>query len=82
MDIGFIGLGNMGLPMARRLLEAGHHLTVFDTRRGAIDRVVALGAQAAGSARDVADSVECIARRRSKVAPPIIAFTPRPGRVT
>ena len=26
MDIGFIGLGNMGFPMARRLIEAGHQL--------------------------------------------------------
>ena len=31
--IGFIGLGNMGAPMAGRLLDAGHTLTVFDTRR-------------------------------------------------
>ena len=32
MEIGFIGLGNMGFPMARRLIEAGHRLVVFDTR--------------------------------------------------
>ena len=31
MDIGFIGLGNMGQPMARRLIEAGHKLVVYDT---------------------------------------------------
>ena len=31
MDIGFIGLGNMGYPMARRLVEAGHKLIVYDT---------------------------------------------------
>ena len=30
MDIGFIGLGNMGYPMARRLVEAGHKLVVYD----------------------------------------------------
>jgi len=30
MDIGFIGLGNMGFPMARRLIEAKHQLFVFD----------------------------------------------------
>ena len=34
MDIGFIGLGNMGYPMARRLVEAGHKLIVYDTNRG------------------------------------------------
>ena len=32
MDIGFIGLGNMGAPMARRLVAAGHKLVVYDTR--------------------------------------------------
>ena len=37
MDIGFIGLGNMGGHMARRLVEAGHRLTVFDTRPEAVD---------------------------------------------
>ena len=29
MDIGFIGLGNMGFAMARRLIEAGHRLVAF-----------------------------------------------------
>ena len=33
MEIGFIGLGSMGGPMSRRLVEAGHKLTVFDTRK-------------------------------------------------
>jgi 3-hydroxyisobutyrate dehydrogenase-like beta-hydroxyacid dehydrogenase len=60
MDIGFIGLGQMGFHMARRLLEAGHRLTVFDTRREAIDRLTALGAQAAGSPRAVADEAETV----------------------
>jgi 3-hydroxyisobutyrate dehydrogenase-like beta-hydroxyacid dehydrogenase len=60
MDIGFIGLGNMGFPMARRLVEAGHQLTVFDTRKEAIERLTALGAQAAGSAAHVGDKVETV----------------------
>jgi 3-hydroxyisobutyrate dehydrogenase-like beta-hydroxyacid dehydrogenase len=60
MDIGFIGLGQMGFPMARRLIEAGHTLTVYDIRKDAVDRLVALGAQAAGSMREVADRVETI----------------------
>ena len=47
MDIGFIGLGKMGFPMARRLIEAKHQLVVFDTRKEALDKLVALGAQAA-----------------------------------
>src|ERR1700743_2378172 len=60
MDIGFIGLGRMGYPMARRLVEAKHSLTVFDTQKAALDRLVALGAKAASSPKDVADKVETV----------------------
>ena len=60
MDIGFIGLGQMGFHMARRLVEAGHRLVVFDNRREAIERLTALGAQAAASARELADAVETV----------------------
>jgi hypothetical protein len=60
MDIGFIGLGKMGFPMARRLIEAGHKLTVFDTRKDAVDKLIALGAQAASSPKDIADRVETV----------------------
>ncbi len=60
MDIGFIGLGNMGLPMARRLIEAGHHLVVFDTRKEAVDALVARGAEAGSSPKDVADRAETV----------------------
>jgi hypothetical protein len=60
MDIGFIGLGNMGFPMARRLVEARHQLVVFDTRKNVLDRFVALGAQAASSPKDVADRCETV----------------------
>jgi hypothetical protein len=60
MDIGFIGVGKMGFPMARRLLAAGHRLTVYDTRREPVDALVALGARAATSVREVADGVETV----------------------
>ena len=60
MDIGFIGLGNMGFPMARRLVEAKHQLVVFDTRKDVLDRFVKLGAQAASSPKDVADRCETV----------------------
>jgi 3-hydroxyisobutyrate dehydrogenase-like beta-hydroxyacid dehydrogenase len=60
MEIGFIGLGKMGFPMARRLIEAGHKLTVFDTQKAAIDRLVALGARAGASPMDVADEIETV----------------------
>src|SRR3979411_2612741 len=60
MEIGFIGLGKMGTPMARRLIEAGHQLTVFDTNKAAVDKFTALGAQAASSPKDVADRAETV----------------------
>ena len=60
MDIGFIGLGKMGFPMARRLIEAKHRLVVFDTRKEAADRLVAMGAAAASSPKEVADRVESV----------------------
>jgi 3-hydroxyisobutyrate dehydrogenase-like beta-hydroxyacid dehydrogenase len=60
MDIGFIGLGNMGQPMARRLIAAGHRLIVYDTRNDAVAPLVALGAQVASSPADVADRVEMV----------------------
>jgi 3-hydroxyisobutyrate dehydrogenase-like beta-hydroxyacid dehydrogenase len=60
MEIGLIGLGNMGSPMARRLIEAGHRLVVFDLRDDAVAGLVALGAEAAGSVKDVADRVETV----------------------
>ena len=60
MDIGFIGLGKMGFPMARRLIEAKHQLTVFDQRQEAVEKLVALGAQAAASPKDIADRCESV----------------------
>ncbi|MGQ0681661.1 NAD(P)-dependent oxidoreductase [Bradyrhizobium sp.] len=60
MDIGFIGLGKMGFPMARRLIEAGHTLTVFDTQKAAMDRLAALGATAGTSPKDISDKVETV----------------------
>src|ERR1700687_4316320 len=60
MDIGFIGLGKMGFPMARRLIEAKHRLVVFDQRKEAGDKLVAPGAPAATSAKAVADRAETV----------------------
>jgi 3-hydroxyisobutyrate dehydrogenase-like beta-hydroxyacid dehydrogenase len=60
MDIGFIGLGKMGFPMARRLIEAGHHLVAYDTRKDVLDKMVALGAQPASSPKDIADRLETV----------------------
>jgi len=52
--IGFIGLGLMGLPMAKNLLKAGHPLVVHSRSRGPVDDAVGAGAQAATSPADVA----------------------------
>lgn len=49
MHIGFLGLGNMGAPMARNLLKAGHRLTVFDLSEAAVAGLVEAGATAASS---------------------------------
>ena len=48
--IGFIGLGSMGLPMARNLVARGFEVTGFDLRAEARDALVAAGGQAAGTA--------------------------------
>ena len=60
MQVGFIGLGHMGFPMAQRLLDAGHDVFALDTRPGALDALVALGAHPEASPRAVADRVETV----------------------
>lgn len=56
MRIGFIGLGNMGGPMARNLLRAGHELTVFDLAEASVAAAVEAGAVAADSISALAGS--------------------------
>jgi 3-hydroxyisobutyrate dehydrogenase-like beta-hydroxyacid dehydrogenase len=60
MEIGLIGVGMMGQPMAKRLLAAGHSLIIYDTRNDAVAPLVALGAKLASSPQDVADRVETV----------------------
>src|ERR1700757_2048038 len=60
MEIGFIGLGNMGFPMACRILGENHDVIAFATRSDALERVVALGAHTATSAKEVADRAETV----------------------
>ncbi|WP_260858233.1 NAD(P)-dependent oxidoreductase [Paraburkholderia sp. BCC1885] len=57
---GFVGVGVMGRPMARRLIEAGHSLIVYDRDEKAVAELVALGAHAAKSVRDVADHARIV----------------------
>lgn len=58
--IGFIGLGNMGGPMVRNLLKAGHALNVFDLSPGAVAASVKDGAKAAASAADAAKGADVV----------------------
>jgi 2-hydroxy-3-oxopropionate reductase len=54
--VGFIGLGIMGKPMARNLVEAGYELLVHNRSRGPVDELAAEGAEAAGRPREVAEN--------------------------
>lgn len=60
MDVGFIGLGKMGLPMAGQLLRGGHALTVHDISREAARPLLDAGAVWAESPRAVAEAAEVI----------------------
>ena len=44
MKVGFIGLGNMGLPMARNMIRAGHSLTVHNRTPGRAEQLAGDGA--------------------------------------
>ena len=50
--IGFIGLGNMGGPMARNLIKAGHSVRGFDLVKANLEAAVAAGVVAANSAAE------------------------------
>ena len=58
--IGFIGVGNMGGPMARNLVAAGHALKVFDLDEEKVNFVVQAGATSAVSVAEAAAGVEII----------------------
>ncbi|MSQ63468.1 MAG: NAD(P)-dependent oxidoreductase [Betaproteobacteria bacterium] len=59
-QIGFIGLGRMGTPMAARLIDAGYPLIVYDVRKECVEALVAKGARAAVSPAAVASSVDTV----------------------
>ncbi|MBA1245243.1 MULTISPECIES: 3-hydroxyisobutyrate dehydrogenase [Pseudomonas] len=60
MKIAFIGLGNMGAPMARNLIKAGHSLLLFDLNQGVLAELGALGAEVATSPREAAQQAELV----------------------
>jgi len=55
MEIGFVGLGNMGRGMAVNLIEAGHHVTVYNRSPDKAEALVQRGATAAGSVAEASD---------------------------
>ena len=55
-QIGLVGLGIMGKPMARNLMKAGHSLTVYDVVGSAVEEIATEGAAAASSSREVAQA--------------------------
>ena len=58
MKVAFIGLGNMGTPMARNLLHAGHEVTVYNRTRAKAEPLAADGARVASSIEDAARDAE------------------------
>ncbi len=60
MRIGFIGVGNMGGPIASHILAAGHELQAFDINNESLERVAELGAVAATSAAKASEGAEAV----------------------
>ena len=60
MPVGFIGVGNIGTPMAEQIVKAGHSMLVHDARGDATSPLVELGARAASSAREVAEECDIV----------------------
>jgi len=59
-SVGFIGVGNMGNPMAANILKAGFPMTVFDLNPKVMENLIKAGAKAAGSARAVVENAEVV----------------------
>jgi 3-hydroxyisobutyrate dehydrogenase len=60
LKVGFIGLGIMGLPMAKNLLKAGSSLVVYNRTRKPMDELVVLGATGTASSRELAEKSDII----------------------
>lgn len=60
MEAGFLGVGNMGLPMAGKLLDGGHDLTVYDISEAAMQPLLERQARRAASPKDLADQCEIV----------------------
>ncbi|MBD6959618.1 NAD(P)-binding domain-containing protein, partial [Vibrio parahaemolyticus] len=58
--IAFIGLGNMGAPMAKNLLKAGLNVEVFDLNPNAVEELTALGASSADSVKQAVQGADVV----------------------
>ena len=60
MEAGYLGVGAMGQPMAHKLLDAGHTLTIYDINEAAMRPLLERQARRAASPRDLADRCEIV----------------------
>src|SRR3954469_17568196 len=60
MEAGYLGVGAMGQPMAHKLLDAGHGLTIYDINEAAMQPLLERQARRAVSPRDLADRCEIV----------------------
>ncbi|MFC1952156.1 NAD(P)-binding domain-containing protein [Chloroflexota bacterium] len=60
INVGFIGLGDIGLPMAKSLAKRGLLLTIYVRRKEVIEEMKSLGATAASSCREVATASDVL----------------------
>jgi len=60
IKLGFIGLGIMGLPMAKNLLKAGYNIRAFDVNKTALNQIVSNGANRGESPKDIATHCDII----------------------
>jgi 3-hydroxyisobutyrate dehydrogenase-like beta-hydroxyacid dehydrogenase len=60
MNVSFVGLGSMGLPMARNLIKAGHALTVYNRTRSRAEEMHAHGAKVAATPAEAASGAEAV----------------------
>lgn len=77
-SIGFVGVGRMGFRMARRLIQAGYRLTVYDTSQAAMSQMSKLGATTADSPSAVGSAAEIVLA--SVPTPPIVQQVALGGR--
>ncbi len=80
MKVGFIGLGNMGSAIARKLIQAGHTLTVYNRTRARAEQFASLGARVAGTPAEAAvDAEALITMLADDTAVEAVIFSPGNG---